>query len=75
MLEYLRPHAKQLLSSADEDDLFNVANNFTVRHLNQRQKSGFDKAIWYDWMFYTYLGTVRTILRIIDERGTGALGA
>ena len=31
VLEYLRPQFKSLLTSADEGDLFNIANNFGVR--------------------------------------------
>ncbi|MEO3690991.1 hypothetical protein [Roseateles paludis] len=32
VLEYLRPQVKSLLTNADEKDLFNIANNFGVRH-------------------------------------------
>lgn len=71
VLEYLRPQAKRLLSKADESDLFDLANNYTVRHLNQRQKADFDQEVWYEWMFYTYLATIRALLRVIEsERST-----
>lgn len=32
VLEYLRPQLKTVLTKADEADLFNIANNFGVRH-------------------------------------------
>lgn len=38
VLEYLKPKVKQLLSNKDEQDLFNIANNFGVRHHNDKQK-------------------------------------
>ena len=55
VLEFLRPNVKQVLSSKDESDLFNIANNFGIRHHNPDQKNNYDKAIWFSWMFYYYL--------------------
>ena len=52
VLEYLRPHLKTLLSKKDEADLFNIANNFGIRHHNEKQKTNYDTAIWLSWMFY-----------------------
>jgi hypothetical protein len=37
VLEYLRPKVRSLLTSADEKDLFNIANNFGIRHHNDQQ--------------------------------------
>lgn len=70
VLEYLRPKVKALLTSADEKDLFNIANNFGVRHHNDKQKTGYDTNIWLSWMFYFYLATIHVVLRKIghDER-------
>jgi hypothetical protein len=69
VLEYLRPQIKQSFTSKDESDLFNIANNYALRHHNPQQKSNYDPAIWLDWMFYFYLSTTRTVLRMI-ERGS-----
>lgn len=70
VLEYLRPKVKALLTSADEKDLFNIANNFGLRHHNDKQKTGYDTNIWLSWMFYFYLATIHVVLRKIghDER-------
>ena len=38
VLEYLRPQLKKVLETEDENDLFNIANNFGIRHHNQKQK-------------------------------------
>jgi hypothetical protein len=60
VLESLRPKIKTALSSKDESDLFNIANNFEIRHKNSRQQSEYDP-IWLSWMFYFYLATIHAI--------------
>lgn len=71
ILELLRPEAKKIMENKDEDDLFNLANNFGVRHHNEKQKTKYDKNIWYSWMFYYYLSTIHVLLRLIDKSKTG----
>lgn len=66
VLEYLRPKLRSLLTSKDESDLFNIANNFGIRHHNEKQKSNYDAAIWLSWMFYFYLSTIHVILRKME---------
>jgi hypothetical protein len=61
ILEFHRPAVKQHLLSKDEDDLFNIANNFALRHHNQRQKDDYDDA-WLTWLFYVYLATAHLML-------------
>lgn len=63
VLEYLRAQVKSLLTSADERDLFNLANNFGLRHHNDKQKTRYDTGIWLSWMFYFYLATIHVLLR------------
>lgn len=75
VLEYLRPQLKDSLNTKDESDLFNLANSFGIRHHNEKQKTDYDKPIWYSWMFYYYLATIHASLRLIekhrqDETGT-----
>jgi hypothetical protein len=68
VLEFLRrPHIKALISSQDESDLFNIANNFGLRHHENTQKQDYDKAIWYNWMFYYYLATIHACLKLIKK--------
>ena len=55
VLEYLRPKLRQVIDKKDEGDLFNLANNFGIRHHSDDQKTDYDRAIWYSWMFYYYL--------------------
>jgi hypothetical protein len=68
VLEYLRPKVKSLLSSADENDLFNIANNFAIRHHNDKQKTGYDASLWQSWMFYLYLATIHVVLRKLGAK-------
>ena len=67
VLELLRPKLKEVLRKNDESDLFNIANKFGVRHHNENQKTDYDKAIWYSWMFYYYLATIHASLRLIKK--------
>lgn len=67
VLEYLRPKVKALLTSNDDKDLFNIANNFGVRHHNDKQKTAYDAALWLSWMFYFYLATIHVVLRKIEH--------
>lgn len=67
VLEYLRPRLKEVITKKDEDDLFNLANSFGVRHHNDRQKIDYDQAVWYSWMFYYYLATVHAVVRLLER--------
>lgn len=67
VLEYLRPRLQAVLAKRDENDLFNIANNFGIRHHNNAQKTDYDKPIWHSWMFYFYLATIHAAVRLIDR--------
>lgn len=70
ILEYLRPKVKDLLTSQDEKDLFNIANNFGIRHHNDRQKTDYDADLWLSWMFYFYLSTIHVLTRKIEKENS-----
>lgn len=72
VLEYLRPQLKKVLRSQDEKDLFNIANNFGIRHHNERQKVDYDRAIWLSWIFYFYLATIHTAVRLVEKSEAGS---
>jgi hypothetical protein len=71
VLEFLRPIIKNKLDRKDENDLFNIANNFGIRHHNKDQKTDYDKAIWYSWMFYFYLATIHSVLLMTKKETNG----
>lgn len=69
ILEFMREKAKVYLESQEEKDIFNIANNFGIRHHNQNQKTKYDNSIWYSWIFYYYLATIHALIRIINKEG------
>lgn len=67
VLEFHREAVKEHLSKKDEADLFNIANNFALRHHRADQRDDYDDA-WLTWMFYVYLATVHLVLgRVIGH--------
>jgi hypothetical protein len=67
VLEFIRDDAKAVLTSKDHSDLFNLANNFGIRHHTKDQKTDYDLNIWLSWMFYHYLATIHACVRLIDK--------
>lgn len=70
---YLMPlitGAKRVLNRDDERDLFNLANNFGIRHHKPGQKTDYDQAIWHSWMFHHYLATIHACVRVIEKAKT-----
>lgn len=65
--EFLRNDLKSVLNKKDEADLFNIANNFGIRHHNENQKTDYDKNIWLSWMFHFYLASLHASLRLIER--------
>jgi hypothetical protein len=74
VLEFLRPQVKSVLTSKDESDLFNIANGFGIRHHNEQQRTGYDRPIFYSWMFYYYLATIHAATRLIARADGAAPG-
>lgn len=54
--------------SKDENALREIANNFGFRHSNDNQKTDFDKAIYYDWVFQVFAASVLASMRVEDRR-------
>ncbi len=67
VLEFIRPSIKKHLAKKDENDIFNIANKFGIRHHNIDQQVEYDKAIWYSWIFYYYLATIHTVIRLANK--------
>jgi len=66
VFEHLRPKLRGAVTSKDENDLFNIANNFAIRHQNDKQKAQYDESLWLSWMFYFYLATLHLVTRKLD---------
>lgn len=74
ILELLRPQVKAFLTSKDEGDLFNIANNFGIRHFNDKQQTNYDEALWLSWMFYFYLSTIHVVTRKMEQAANATQG-
>jgi hypothetical protein len=68
VLEFMHSDIKRVLTNRDDGDLFNLANNFGIRHHNPKQKTHYDQDVWLDWMFYFYLATIHACARLIEKR-------
>jgi hypothetical protein len=57
-----------VLDGKDESALFDLANNFSIRHHNPNQKINYDRAIWYSWIFHFYLATYHAAIRLLIKK-------
>jgi len=67
VLEHRRALLKSELFRKDEDALFQIANHFEIRHINERQKGDYDPA-FLDWVFWWYLATIELTDRLLDRQ-------
>lgn len=67
VLEFLKPRLKEVLNTKDESDLFNIANNFGIRHHNAQQRTDFDREVWIPWLFTFYYSTIHAVLRRLKK--------
>lgn len=58
----------RVLDKKDDSAIFEIANNFAVRHHNPQQKTEYDKNIWYSWMFHFYLATYHAAIRLLIKK-------
>ncbi|SDO14773.1 hypothetical protein SAMN04487897_1092 [Paenibacillus sp. yr247] len=55
-LEYIRTELEEFNKKATSD-IFNLLNNYDLRHNNKLKHADYDVGIYYPWMFYTFLST------------------
>lgn len=67
VLEYLGKFGIKL-DNKDDSDLFEIINGFDIRHHNRTQQGDYDKDVWYDWMFYTFLASIHVLLKLNDKK-------
>lgn len=70
VFEWLKKTQKlqQALDRKDESALFEIANNFAIRHHDPKQKSNYDQGIWYNWIFHFYLATYHAVIRSLIKQ-------
>lgn len=67
VLEFRRSMLKEELFRRDEGALFQIANEFDVRHRSESQKGEYDP-VFLDWIFWWYLGTIELTDRILARQ-------
>ncbi len=68
VLEERRQLLKEQLARRDEGALFQIANQFALRHRRADQLADYDAA-FLDWVFWWYLATVELSDRLIERTG------
>ncbi|WP_207213598.1 hypothetical protein [Rhodococcus sp. Q1] len=58
------------LAKSDRGALFDLANNFHVRHQDAKQKRDYDD-FYLDWIFWVYLSTIELTNQVLDTQRTG----
>lgn len=71
LLEERRQLVKSELLTKDEGALFQIANEFAVRHRNAKQRPDYDEA-YLDWLFWWYLSTVELVDRLATRTNAQA---
>jgi len=64
-----------VLDGKDESALFDLANNFGIRHHNPNQKTNYDRTIWYAWIFHFYLATYHAAIRLLIKKENAGKGS
>lgn len=62
-IEPHRPELNALLGRSSEKDLFQIANNFAIRHRNKFQKDDYGDE-FLDWLFLTFLSVIHLVSSI-----------
>jgi len=61
-------HLAAVLDGKDQSAIFDIANNFGIRHHEPKQKTNYDQNIWYSWMFHFYLATYHASIRLLIKK-------
>jgi hypothetical protein len=70
ILEERRGLLKAELLSKDEAALFQIANQFAVRHQRADQRGDYNP-IFLDWLFWWYLDTVQLTDQLLARQASG----
>lgn len=67
VLERLRPDIKGKLTKKDENDIFELLNNFGIRHHGVNQQSDYNAEIFYAWLFAYLIAAIRACCEILQQ--------
>lgn len=72
ILEARRQIIKDHLLTKDEGALFAIANQFNLRHQRADQKTDYDPELYFQWLFYWYVATIRLVDRILARQAASS---
>lgn len=72
VLEFLREDDRIGVPSKDEARLFQIANQYGIRHHNSTQKTDYDSQVWLDWIFFSFLNAI-TLATALIARGSSSV--
>lgn len=75
ILELLRDTVGTGLPGKDEARLFEIANQFAIRHHNPAQRTEYDSGLWLDWIYYAFLNSIAVATRLIAREQDGSSAA
>ena len=74
ILEHLREEGGTGLPKNDEKRLFEIANQFSIRHHNPSQKTDYDTGVWLNWIYYSFLNSVSLMSELIARLNQTSTG-
>jgi hypothetical protein len=63
VLEYFRDLGIKM-PKKDDGALFNILNNFSIRHHERIQKSDYSTEEWYEFMFYLFQASIKVLIKL-----------
>jgi hypothetical protein len=57
---------QQGIRGKDEDALFNIANNFGIRHDRPNQQRNYGES-FREWIFHSYLAAIRLVVQLVER--------
>ena len=68
VLEHFKKDYDVKILSKDENDLFQLANQFAIRHFDLKQKENYPQDLYYSWIFQVFLATFHLWARLIEDK-------
>ena len=67
ILENLREDGRIGVPNKEEARLFEIANQYGIRHFNSTQKTDYDPDVWLDWIFFSFLNAIALSTAVIAD--------
>lgn len=75
ILESIREDLKNLFNeeygiakATHDNSIFQIVNNYCIRHNNKKQCSNYSTEIWFDWMMQNYTSVIIAFYRLLSKK-------